>query len=354
MPESHEQSCLSRVETVPNLFGIEVTRLCNLRCPHCFTSSGAASHPGPELEALRKLTTDLVRVGVRKIAFSGGEPLLRKDLEALMHHGLAEGIQSFGIVTNGYLVNRQRAKSLARAGLSIAQVSVDGVDAIDHCAVRQCQRGDFYRALHAIRMFLEVGVTVDVATILTPRNCERAPEMALFCEAIGVRALRYCSFVPTGRAVSDEVKDRFTVRPQDADGFIRFMQQMASHPSAPIGIFIDHGIGPWHPSGEFRCDCGEGVAYCSSEGYLYPCPGLIFDEFKVGNVFETPLETLFNSPAMSRVRQIAKSQLHGMCNSCPHQGCSGGCRGAAYARAGDVLAAPSYCFLRTTERAGGA
>jgi len=286
---------------------------------------------------------------VTKIAFSGGEPLLRKDLEALMHHGLAAGVENYGLVTNGFLVNRQRAQSLVRAGLVVAQVSVDGVDALDHCAVRQCERRDYYRALSAIRMFRELGVTVDVATILTPRNCERAAEMALFCEAIGVRALRYCSFVPTGRAVSDEVKERFDVKPEHADQFVRFMRQMTSHPNAQIGILIDHGIGPWHPSGKFRCDSGEGVAYCSSEGDLYPCPGLIFDEFKVGNVFQTPLEELFRSPGMSRVREISKDKIHGICKACTHDGCTGGCRGAAYARAGDIFAAPSYCFLRRAE-----
>ncbi len=339
------------LETVPKFFGIEVTRLCNLRCPHCFTSSGGKSHPGPEPEQLRKLVSDLVRAGVRKIAFSGGEPLLRKDLESLMAYGIQLGIENYGIVTNGFYVTRQRARQLARAGLAVAQVSVDGVDALDHCAVRACDRRDYYRALNAIRIFQEVGIETDVATILTPRNCERAPEMALLCEALRLRSLRYCSFVPTGRAVSGDIQKRFAVAPADVDKFVRFMRQMSGHPSAPIRIFIDHGIGPWHASGQFQCDSGAGVAYTSSEGDLYPCPGLIFDEFKVGNVFETPLGQLFASEAMRRVRTIPKSRIGGMCRCCEHDACSGGCRGAAFAITGDVCGPPAYCFLRRSERA---
>jgi MoaA/NifB/PqqE/SkfB family radical SAM enzyme len=52
--------------------------------------------------------------------------------------GREAGIRSYGLVTNGALVERERAPSLRRAGLAIAQVSLDGVDEADHRAVRTC------------------------------------------------------------------------------------------------------------------------------------------------------------------------------------------------------------------------
>ena len=332
-------------ECLPLYFGIEVTRQCNLRCPHCFTRSSDDNPPGPDTASLQQLLGELVHAGVRRFAFSGGEPLLRRDLEALIEHGRELGAEGFGIVTNGYYAERRRAVALARAGLTVVQVSLDGVDALDHCAVRRCGRQDYYRALSAIRAFREAGITVDVACIIAPRNVERAPEMALLCQSLGVRALRYCSFVPTGRAASAAMRERFRVPPEQMDQFVEFLQELDGLPRPPVRLIVDHGIGPWRKPGRFHCVAGREVAYASCEGDLYPCPSLIHDAFRVGNVFETPVEQLLGAEEMSRVRSIPRNQLQGMCHSCPATECTGGCRGAAYAAAGDVLAEPSYCFF---------
>jgi radical SAM protein with 4Fe4S-binding SPASM domain len=83
----------------------------------------------------------------------------------------------------------------------------------------------------------------------------------------------------------------------------------------------------------------------SAEGDLYPCPGVIFDRFKVGNVFETPLGDLLASPAMARMRNLRKADTSGPCATCPNDACSGGCRGASYAAFGDENHAPPFCTV---------
>lgn len=332
-------------------FGIEVTRRCNLRCPHCFTASGGSNDAGLTSELLEKLIGELAQSGVRSIAFSGGEPLLRQDLARLIRYGRSLGPLQFGIVTNGFLADGAKVRELAQAGLDTVQVSLDGVDAADHCSVRGCEPRDFYRALRATRAFLDAGMTVDLATILSPRNLKRAPEMAMFAEALGVRGLRYCSFVPTGRARSPEVAARYALEPGAVDKFLDFMRRMNCAPGARLQIFIDHGIGPWLESGEFACSAGRAVAYVSAEGDLYPCPGLLFDAFKVGNVLDTPISELLDHPAMSRGRSSPRAEIQGSCSNCANARCSGGCRGAAFARTGDLFGAVAYCNVA---RLGGA
>jgi radical SAM protein with 4Fe4S-binding SPASM domain len=292
------------------------------------------------------LLSDLAAAKVRDIAFSGGEPLLRTDLEDLMRFGAQLGITNFSLVTNGILATPERARSLAQAGLRSVQVSLDGVDAADHCEVRKAKIGDYYRATRAIRLFRDLGVTVDIACILSPRNATRAPEMALFAESLGARGLRYCSFVPAGRAQDSEIQKRFAMTESQMDDFVRFMQKLAAHPDPPIRIMMDHGIGPWRSSGAFQCDAGTHVAYTSSEGTLYPCSGVIFDEFAVGNVFETPVSQLLVSEKMRRPRAIARRDINGMCASCSNSKCSGGCRGAAFAVTASPCGEPTYCFFR--------
>lgn len=340
--------------TVPSdgrlFFGIEITKRCNLHCPHCFTASGGKANDGPPTDSMMRLLSDAARAGIRSVAFSGGEPLLRKDLAELIRHGRTIGLEHFGIVTNGYFADRMQARELVDAGLDTVQVSVDGVDATDHAATRRCGPQDFYRALRAVRAFLDLGITVDVATILSPTNLRRAPEMAMFCEALGVRGLRYCTFVPRGRGAAARVRRDYELDPAQVDRFLAFMRDLNRQPDARIQLFIDHGIGPWQESGDFRCVAGKKVAYVSAEGELFPCPSLIFRPFKVGNVFETPLRELLRAPGMSIAKSLRRTDIHGACAACTNQSCRGGCRGAAYARSSDLRAPVSYCgFQRGKE-----
>jgi len=335
----------------PKYIGVEVTRRCNLRCPHCFTASGAHAHPGPSGEALQDLIARAVAAGVRVVAFSGGEPLLRDDLEDVMLAGLQAGVREYRIVTNGALVTRVRARSLRTAGLAVAMVSVDGVDAADHAAVRGCSSIEFYRAIRAVRLLREAGVVVDIATIVSRRNVERVAEIALLAESLGARGLRWCSFVPTGRAADPAVRERFAVPPAQLDAFLAFLRELNAHARRPVDIYFDHGIGPWDADGRFACTSGEEVAYVTAEGDLYPCPGLVFPPFRVGNVNETPLDRLLRAPAMATVRCLGKDELAGLCHGCAHDPCSGGCRGQAYAETGDVRAGARYCNVRRRQAA---
>jgi radical SAM protein with 4Fe4S-binding SPASM domain len=236
------------------------------------------------------------------------------------------------------------------AGLRNVQVSLDGVDAADHSAIRGCEPRDFYRALRAIRAFLDEGITVDVACLLSPRNLRRAPEMAMFCEALGVRGLRYCTFVPAGRGADPDVARTHALDADQADWFLEFMRHLNRQPGGRLELFIDHGIGPWFESGEFECGSGQNVAYLSAEGDLYPCPSLLFPSFRVGSVLATPVRELLASPAMAAVRTVSRSEIRGACATCSNLACSGGCRGGAFAATGDVRGPVSYCNHASRER----
>jgi radical SAM protein with 4Fe4S-binding SPASM domain len=201
-------------------------------------------------------------------------------------------------------------------------------------------------------VFLDEGLTVDVACLLTPKNLQRAPEMAMFCEALGVRGLRYCTFVPTGRGTDSAVARGHALQAAEADWFLGFMRHLNRQPGGRLELFIDHGIGPWCESGEFQCVAGKHVAYLSAEGDLYPCPCLLFAPFRIGSVLATPLRELLASPVMAEVRNLPRSQIQGACGTCSNPACSGGCRGGAFAATGNVRGPVSYCNYVSRERAG--
>jgi cyclic pyranopterin phosphate synthase len=114
---------------------VSVTDRCNLRCPYCLPrdafGNGFAFMPPGELlsfEEIARVCRVFARLGVDKIRLTGGEPLLRRDLERLVQMlARIEGIDEVALTTNGTLLSA-RARALADAGLRRVTVSLDALD----------------------------------------------------------------------------------------------------------------------------------------------------------------------------------------------------------------------------------
>ena len=114
---------------------ISVTDKCNFRCPYCMPAEIFGEKyeflPKAEIltfEEITRLARILVELGVTKIRVTGGEPLLRRDLETLIAKlSQVSGIQDLTLTTNGYLLT-DKAQSLKDAGLHRLTVSLDAID----------------------------------------------------------------------------------------------------------------------------------------------------------------------------------------------------------------------------------
>jgi cyclic pyranopterin phosphate synthase len=115
---------------------ISVTDRCNFRCVYCMPREvfgrDFAFAPREELlsfEEITRLVRILARRGVEKVRLTGGEPLLRRDLERLIERiaGI-EGVRDVALTTNGSLLTREKAEALAAAGLRRITISIDSVD----------------------------------------------------------------------------------------------------------------------------------------------------------------------------------------------------------------------------------
>ncbi|MFY9398603.1 MAG: radical SAM protein, partial [Desulfomonilia bacterium] len=106
-----------------------VTAVCNLKCVHCYASERTQS---PELSTAegRELIANLKDYGTPVVLFSGGEPLMRKDLPELIRQTVRSGMRAV-ISTNGTLITRDLAMELSDYGLSYIGVSLDGLEEIN-------------------------------------------------------------------------------------------------------------------------------------------------------------------------------------------------------------------------------
>lgn len=110
---------------------ISVTDKCNLRCKYCIPPEGVERIPHRELltlEELARVINIMAGLGVRNVRFTGGEPLVRKNLEKLIADvSVLEGVESIALTTNGVLL-RERLAALLEAGVTAINISLDTLD----------------------------------------------------------------------------------------------------------------------------------------------------------------------------------------------------------------------------------
>jgi MoaA/NifB/PqqE/SkfB family radical SAM enzyme len=100
-------------------------RRCNLACKYC-NEYDDFSPPVPTAEMLRRIGL-LADLGLSILTFSGGEPLMHPDLDALIHRVRERGMMA-GLITNGFLLNEDRIRRFNDAGLDYLQISIDNVE----------------------------------------------------------------------------------------------------------------------------------------------------------------------------------------------------------------------------------
>ena len=180
----------------------ECTLRCNVACRHCGSDCRACVEQAdmPKENFLRVIDSITPHVDTHRvfIIFTGGEPLMRKDLE-ICGRELYRREYPWGIVTNGLHLSRQRLDSLLQAGMHSITVSLDGFE--DAHNWLRCHPLSFQRATEAIRMLTgEEEIIWDVVTCVNQNNIEQLPAFRDFLIGIGVRRWRIFTIFPVGRA----------------------------------------------------------------------------------------------------------------------------------------------------------
>ncbi|HET6485837.1 MAG TPA: radical SAM protein [Spirochaetia bacterium] len=209
--------------TLPILGEIAVTYRCNNACLFCYAGCGAGSCAPPpgstarspaatpsELAGGREMSLSECRRIIRlfkeeaKIpffSFTGGEPLLRPDLEEMIRYAVGIGLQ-VNLITNATLADAPRAASLYRAGLRTAQVSVESPDEErhDHLTARP---GSWKRTLAGLACLQAAGVSVQTNTTVTAANAEDTPRMPAFLKGLGVSRFAMNLYLPPGASAEE-------------------------------------------------------------------------------------------------------------------------------------------------------
>lgn len=179
---------------------ISVTDRCNLRCTYCMPEEGIKLYPHREILSYNDIvafTRIAVTKGVRKIRLTGGEPLVRKEVTALVRM-IAEidGVEDLSMTTNGTLL-KQYAQELKAAGLHRVNISLDTIDPEKYTAVtRTGNISDVFEGIYAAKNAGLMPVKIN-CVIKDSKEEEEAIAVSRFCKEndLEIRYIRQMDLV---------------------------------------------------------------------------------------------------------------------------------------------------------------
>jgi cyclic pyranopterin phosphate synthase len=167
---------------------VSVTDRCDLRCVYCMAED-MTFLPKAEvlsLEELERLCAAFIRLGVRKLRLTGGEPLVRRNIMGLVRAlgaRLGKGLDELTLTTNGTQL-AAHARDLAAAGVRRVNVSLDTLDAAKFAAITRWGKLD--KVLEGIRAAKQAGLRVKInAVALKDINAGELDRMVEWCGAEG-------------------------------------------------------------------------------------------------------------------------------------------------------------------------
>jgi pyrroloquinoline quinone biosynthesis protein E len=331
----------------PTTLLAELTHRCPLHCPYC-------SNPLELIRGDAELSTDdwkrvfsqARELGVLQLGLSGGEPLVRKDLEELAAHARGIGLYST-LVTSGLGLTRKRAEALRDAGLEHIQVSIQDSDT--ESAERIAGVSSVKQKRAAIALVKELGFAFSINVVLHRANLDRIGELIDLAGSWGADRLelantQYYGWGLKNRAALMPTREQVLKAREIAEAAIeRYRKKMQI-------IFV---LPDYHEQFPKACYGGWGKLYIvvAPDGQALPCHAAnSITSLSFPTVREHSLEWIWQeSPGFQAFRGDA--WMKEPCRSCPRKAVDfGGCRCQAFALTGDATNADPVCTLTPFRR----
>ncbi len=330
---------------LPHVVAWNLTQRCNLACAHCYISAGSWHSAAGELSTAecRRIVDEILELNASPMfILSGGEPLLREDLEQIAQHAAARGA-TVVIGTNGTRLTRDRIRSLKDAGVTGVAVSIDSLDEQYHDRFRH-GGGALADTLAAVERLTEERLDFIVQTTVTRGNREELPRIAAWSAERGAVSFNVYFLVATGRGEkmvglppveNEQVLGELLGLEQQYRG--RMLVRSKCMPQIMRHAF-EHDANSPLLNYETRCPCGLQYCRITPEGKVTPCP---YTPAVAGDLRQQHFAEVWQqSPVFTSLRSGA---LGGKCGRCEYREVCGGCRARAFAESGDLLAEDASC-----------
>lgn len=345
-----------------------VTRSCNLKCVHCYAHAKDQRFEN-ELSTKegKALIDDLSAFGAPVMLFSGGEPLVRKDLPELAAYAVEKGMRAV-ISTNGTLITPELARTLKAIGLSYVGISLDGMEAVNDRF--RGVKGAYKAALDGIRNSQAAGIKVGLRFTINKFNAAEIPNIFDLLEEMDIPRVCFYHLVYAGRgsklveedcsheetrAAVDLIIDRtWALHEKGLDKEVLTVDNHADGPYVYLRLLKENP----ERAGEVLellqmnegNNSGRGIGCVSWDGQVHA--DQFWRHYSFGNVRERPFSEIWtdlSNPLMMRLKE-KKKYVTGRCAKCRWLDiCAGNFRVRAEAVYGDVWAPDPACYLTDEE-----
>ena len=345
-----------------------VTRQCNLKCVHCYAHAKNTSFDN-ELSTKqgKQLIDDLADFGSPVMLFSGGEPLVRKDLPQLAAYAVEKGMRAV-ISTNGTLITPEMARNLKEIGLSYVGISLDGMEEINDRF--RGVSGAFRSALEGIKNSQAAGIKVGLRFTVNKFNVNEIPKIFQLLEEMDIPRVCFYHLVYAGRGtklvkedlshegtraavdlIIDETRRLFDKgKPKEvltvdnhADGPYIYLRLLKENPARAKDVLE---LLKWNEGN----NSGRGIGCVSWDGEVYA------DQFwrhhSFGNIKDRPFSQIWMDTSETLMGKLKEKKKHvkGRCATCNWLDvCGGNFRVRAEAVSGNVWAPDPACYLSDDE-----
>ncbi|MDP3026310.1 MAG: radical SAM protein [Nanoarchaeota archaeon] len=306
---------------------IELTRKCNLECRDCYNLQFKNLGEEISIREITSLIREALPLGLQKVSFSGGEPLIEYDkLKTLIEFSNSLGLET-GLLTNATLADDERVSELEKLGLNWARLSLDG----SNQQVNSLTRGNsFDSALQGIKAFCRSGIYTVLRSTIHKQNAQDLDNIINLASQIGVSGLELQSYIILTKA---DINSKFDLpadlQEQLATKILRIKRERTGKPEI-------HILSGWFEflSPEFKPEAFSEDCYCLHPDF-YRIEALHVDSFgnlrtcgcnsiSFGNIKTDSLEEVFfNNPQIMALRTYdaskycPKCSYASLCSPCP-------------------------------------
>jgi len=345
-----------------------ITRRCNLKCIHCYAHANeTTSKDELSTEEGKKLIDDLAGFGVPVILFSGGEPLVRKDLPELASYAVEKGMRAV-ISTNGTLITDNVAKELKDIGLSYVGISLDGTEKVNDRF--RGVKGAFNSAINGIKSCKKAGIKVGLRFTVNNHNGNEIPAIFDILEDMDIPRVCFYHLVYAGRGSKMIEEDLSHEKSREIVDLIIDKTKSLHERGKPKEVLTvdNHADGPYLYLRLLKEDpdraaevlkllemndgnnSGRGIGCVSWDGEVYA--DQFWRHYSFGNIKEKPFSEIWtdtSEPLMKKLKE-KKKHVKGKCASCRWLDiCGGNFRVRAEAATGDLWAPDPACYLTEEE-----
>lgn len=313
----------------PIILTWDITNVCNLTCDHCFNSSGAIYDNSLTTEECLRVVDELIHMGIRSVWIGGGEPLMKKDIDVILHKMKDAGIKII-LATNAVLLKNAKFLKLVGETCNEVNISIDGHTSELHSLLRgkSARLKDSVSGIRRLKQDFGHNIYVTALTVVHKKNLDDLSQIIDFVYDLGCDKWTHDELYAQGRGGKynnlilahkeyDKLFDIVSTKAIEYSGKMHVEDYVRMHKT----------VLPGSVNSFYGCTAGNQEMAIQHDGSIYPCQKLQYRKYYCGNVKKVSLKDVWvNHPIMKwlRNRNIEDTECSG-CGIFANGQCNGGC-----------------------------